>query len=167
MLTRERESSRRCHAGIERNPPGYGRTPNDTATNRERVPPRQKRRNPLWATVYRDHAARPRCGVADDGIGHSLSRKPVQLRRMLNLRNDPVNDRRWDAEAPQLRSPRTGGGTHRMYAKQVRVVAGLRTQASVGQIAERLVGPARLPRDEPAIRADLCVTSVIRSGPSD
>ena len=36
MLTRERESSRRFHSGSERNLAGCARTPNVTATNRER-----------------------------------------------------------------------------------------------------------------------------------
>jgi len=79
MLTREREGSRRLHSGFERNPPGYDRPPNVTATNRERRPPRRIRRNPLRATSYRDHAARPRCGVAVNENAPSLSRKPVDL----------------------------------------------------------------------------------------
>jgi len=79
MLTRERESSKRLHSGFERNLPGYDRTPNAAATNRERRPPRRNRRNPLRATPYRDHAAGPPCGVAVNGIRPSLSRKPVDL----------------------------------------------------------------------------------------
>jgi len=86
MLTRERESSRRLHSGFERNLPGYDRTPNVTATNRERVPPRRNRRNPLRATGYRDHAARPRCGVAVNVIRPSLSRKPVNLPECNSIR---------------------------------------------------------------------------------
>jgi hypothetical protein len=77
MLTRERESSRRLHSGFERNLPGYDRTPNVTATNRERRTPRRNRRNPLRATGYRDHSARPRGGVAVNVKRPSLSRLPV------------------------------------------------------------------------------------------
>ena len=106
MLTRERESSRRLHSGFERNPPGYDRTPNVTATNRERRPSRRNCRNPLRATSYRDHAARPRCGVAVNGIRPYLSRKPAQLPERNPGSNGsvvPASDRR--RATPSLRRP--------------------------------------------------------------
>jgi hypothetical protein len=80
LSSRERESLRDTFRGTERNPTGCARTPNVAATNREHRPPCQNRRNPLRATSYRDHAARPRCGVAVNELRPSLSRKPVDLR---------------------------------------------------------------------------------------
>ena len=79
MLTRERESSRRFHAGFERNLPGYDRTPNVTATNRERDRRSEDRRNPLRATGYGDHAAGPRFNASVNQNAPSLSRTPVNL----------------------------------------------------------------------------------------
>ena len=47
LLTRERESLSGTFRGTERNPTGCARTPNVTATNRERGRRRENRRKPL------------------------------------------------------------------------------------------------------------------------